>query len=202
MLRSRWLFAVMAAMGLAAPVSAGLLPIGVTVLPEADNFRWTYSIVIPTDQYVTSGDYFTIYDFDGLVDGSIMMPDGWSVTTQNFGKTPGLTTPIDNDQKPNMTFIYNGDPLFGGVGAGNFSAASSMGLVADGSFTSRTHRSSDNKTEDSATFADIPRPTDDGGNPPPPPPPTSDVPEPATMIIVGMGLPMLGLARVIRRKKA
>lgn len=204
MLRTRWLSALLAAMGvlgMAVPANAGLLPVNVTVLPEADNFRWTYSIVIPTDQYITSGDYFTVYDFDGLVgDAEIMMPDGWSVTVQNTGRTPGLTTPTDNEAVPNLTFVYNGDPIFGGVGAGNFSAASSMGLVSDGFFTSRVHRNSDDKTEDTVTFGDVPRPTDDGGEPPPPP--TSDVPEPATLALVGMGLPIIGLARVIRRKKA
>ncbi len=177
------------------------MPINVTVLPEAGNFRWTYSVVIPTDQYVTSGDYFTVYDFDGLVgDAAIMMPDGWSVTVQNTGKTPGLTTPADDAAKPNLTFIYNGDPIYGGIGAGNFSAASTMGLVADGFWTSRVHRNSDNKTEDTITFTDVPLPSGNGGDPPPPP--TGDVPEPATLALVGMGLPVIGLTRWLRRKKA
>jgi hypothetical protein len=204
MLRTRWLPAVLAAvgvLGVAAPVRAGLLPVNVTILPEAAHWRWTYSIVVPTDQYITSGDYFTIYDFEGLMgDAPIEMPEGWSVTVQNVGKTPGLTTPIDDETKPNLSFIYTGDPIYGGVGAGNFSAASTMGNLADGMFTSRTHRNSDNKTEDSITFTDVPRPSGGGGEPPPPP--TSETPEPATLALFGIGLPALGLARVIRRRKA
>jgi len=191
----------MALVGLSLPARAGLLPVNVTVLPEAGAYRWTYSVVIPTDQYVTSGDYFTIYDFDGLVSGApIATPDGWTATVQNFGKTPGLTNPVDDPNKPNLTFTYNGDPIHGSVGAGNFSAASTMNLSADGMFTSRTHRESDNKTEDSITFSDIPRPTDDtgGGNPPPP----DDTPEPATLVLMGLGLPIVGAARFFRKKAA
>ena len=72
-----------------------------------------------------------------------------------------------------------------------------MGLSADGFFTSRTHRESDNKTEDSITFADIPRPTTGGGEPPP-----EDSPEPATLVLLGLGVPALGAVRLYRRKKA
>jgi len=201
MFRSRWLLFALAAVGLAAQAQAGLLPINVTVLPESGAYRWTYSVVIPTDQYVTAGDYFTIYDFEGLTDSPITMPDGWSVSIADFGKTPGLTTPIDDPSKTNLTFTYNGDPIHGAVGAGNFAASSTMNETGDGQFTSRVHRESDNKTEDTITFADIPRPTTGGGNPPPPPPP-SETPEPATLALMGIGLPIVGLTRFFRRKKA
>jgi hypothetical protein len=60
------------------------------------------------------------------------------------------------------------------------------------------HRNSDNKTEDSITFTDVPRPTGGGGEPPP----TSDVPEPTTIVLFGLGLPALGLARKFRRRAA
>src|SRR5207244_158300 len=125
---SRWLPALMAALGmlsLAAPARAGLLPINVSVLPEAGAYRWTYSVVVPTNQYVTAGDYFTVYDFEGLVGtSSITTPDGWTATVQKSGRTPGLTTPIDDPLKDNLTFQWTGDPVYGGVGLGNFSAAS------------------------------------------------------------------------------
>lgn len=198
MLRTRWLPALVAAVGalsLAAPVQAGLLPVNVTVLPEAGNYRWTYSVVVPTDQYVTSGDYFTVYDFEGLVGGAaISAPDGWSAVVQLMGRTPGLTTPTDDPTKDNLTFTYNGDPIYGGVGAGNFSAASTMNNSVDGFFTSRTHRNTDNRTEDSITFTDVPHPSAGGGGPP------SETPEPATLLLLGMGVPVLGLVRARRRK--
>src|SRR5262245_45702473 len=53
--------AAVVAVGLAAtPAKAGLLPITVSVQPESGNFRWTYSIVLPSDYKLQSGDYFTI----------------------------------------------------------------------------------------------------------------------------------------------
>src|SRR4051812_7573205 len=78
MIRRTWiarLFIVAAATGAAVAMSsgkanAGLLPVSVTVQPEVGNFRWTYSVVLPTDMKLQAGNYFTIYDFAGYQKGS------------------------------------------------------------------------------------------------------------------------------------
>ena len=79
----RTLAAAAVALGVAQSATAGLLPTSVTVTPDAANYRWTYAIVLPTDSMLRSGDYFTIYDFGGLVPGSIVAPDGWTASVSN-----------------------------------------------------------------------------------------------------------------------
>ena len=59
--------ATVAAVAAVGTAGAGIIPASVTVTPEAGNFRWQYSIVLPTDMKLQAGDYFTIYDFAGLV---------------------------------------------------------------------------------------------------------------------------------------
>jgi hypothetical protein len=83
---------------LAAPpvARAGLLPVQVTVTPEAGDFRWTYAITLPTDAQLQAGNYFTIYDFAGFIPGTGVSPDGWTLATSNVGQTPGLV----NLQRP------------------------------------------------------------------------------------------------------
>ena len=52
MIRRTWtarLFAAALLAGAATPAAAGLLPVSVSIQPEAGNFRWTYSVVLPTD---------------------------------------------------------------------------------------------------------------------------------------------------------
>src|SRR5262245_61604850 len=75
MIRCTWIArlfaAAVVAVGVsAAPARAGLLPVSVSVQPEAGNFRWTYSVVLPTDMKLQAGNYFTIYDFGSYVPGS------------------------------------------------------------------------------------------------------------------------------------
>ena len=74
MIRRNWIArlfaAALVAAGVSAPAQAGLLPVSVSVQPEAGNFRWTYSVVLPTDMQLQAGNYFTIYDFGGYVPGS------------------------------------------------------------------------------------------------------------------------------------
>jgi hypothetical protein len=184
------LAAVLALAVSAGPARAGLLPVTVTVTPEAGNFRFTYAIVLPTDSQLVSGDYFTIYDFAGFVGGSSMQPDGWSFSTANTGPTPAFLTPNDDPAVENLTWAYSGPTVDGTkAGLGNFWAVSLYGTTADSMFTALTHRTSDGKFDSNITPTTVPVPV--------PPPP--GVPEPGTLALAGLGLPLLALAR--RRMK-
>ena len=189
------LLAPLAAVGLLALASgtatAGLLPTSVTVFPDGGNFRWQYAIVLPTDSQLKTGDYFTIYDFNGYVNGTAVAPSAdWAFTTQMVGPTPATVVPFDDPAKPNLSWKYNGPTInVGQTGLGNFMANSIYQDRTDSFFTARTHRTSDGKLDTNITTTDVPVP---GGD--------VQVPEPATLLLGGLGLPLLGLA--FRRKKA
>lgn len=194
--------AVVAVVASAAPVMAGLLPVSVSVQPEAGNFRWTYSVVLPTDMRLQSGDYFTIYDFGGYVPGSANVtspyPDDsassfWSVSTNNVGPTPALLNPTDNPNISNVTWTYNGPTIPSGqLTLGNFAATSMFQDSQTSSFTATNPRSVDGVPDSNITETLTPT-----GQVMPPPP---GVPEPATLALAGLGLPLVGAARWIRRK--
>jgi hypothetical protein len=190
----RWAAAAVVAVGLAGSANAGLLPTEVSVFPEAGNFRWQYAIVLPTDMKLQSGNYFTIYDFNGLVDGTVVTPDGnWTASVQNSGTVPPLLLPTDDPAIPNLMFTYNGPTITAGqIGLGNFMATSTFGERREVSFTAETNRSSDGLKDSNITSTDAP--TGQVVDPP-------DVPEPATLALAGLALPLLGLGR-LRKKKA
>src|SRR5438093_5720360 len=114
MIRRTWIARLFAAAVAAAvtgsTAAAGLLPVSVTVTPEANNFRWTYSVVLPTDMKLQSGDYFTIYDFGGFVPGSMSVAatgpydsyaQYWQTNSANAGPTPDRLNPQDDLTIPN-----------------------------------------------------------------------------------------------------
>jgi len=192
--------AVLAA--LAGPATAGLLPVSVTVQPEAGNFRWTYSVVLPTDMKLQSGNFFTIYDFAGYVPGSATVsstsPDSsfadfWSVSTTNVGPTPDRLNPQDDPNTTNLTFRYNGPTIPSGqLTLGNFSATSTFGTTQDSFFTATNPRAADGQIDSNITSTLSPV-----GQEVPGPIPS---PEPGTLLLAGLGLPLVGLGRALRRK--
>ena len=200
------LFAAACLAGAAAPATAGLLPVSVTVTPDAGNYRWTYSVVLPTDMQLQSGNFFTVYDFAGYVEGSEMAPEGWSVSTSNVGPTPDLLTPTDSAEITNLTWTYNGPTIESGqIGLGNFMANSMFEGQADSMFTARTRRTSDGLIDSNITDTLVPMGSTDPEQPPvDPAPPTTPpgVPEPATLALAALGLPVAALGRLVRRRKA
>ena len=184
--------AAVVVLGLAAPVRAGLLPVSVSITPEAEQFRFTYAIVLPTDSQLRSGDYFTIYDFAGFAASSNVQPDGWTFSSQEVGPTPSYLLPKDDPTLPNLTWTYHGPTMDGTkAGLGNFWAISAYQTTGESMFTAITHRSADGKPDSNITPTTVPVPV--------PPPPGA--PEPGTLVLAGLGLPLVGLMRVRLRKK-
>jgi hypothetical protein len=172
------------------PAQAGLMPVSVTVTPEADNYRWTYAIVLPTDSQLQAGNYFTIYDFAGFVPGSAHMPAGWEFSYGNIGPTPPGVVPTDDPDVPNLHWYYNGATITDGqTGLGNFWAISSYDGPVDSYFTARTNRTSDGHIDTNITTTTVPVPG-------------PQVPEPATLAMAGLGLPLVGFGVWARRHRA
>lgn len=198
MFRRTWIArlfaAAVAAVAVAGPAAAGIIPASVTVTPEAGNFRWTYAIVLPTDMKLQSGDYFTIYDFGGLVPGTIAAPDGWTASTANTTTPPVGLAPHDDASIADLTFRYTGATQTGQIGLGNFWAVSTVGTSTATEFTGQNPQASTGQLDRNIVDTIAPGvPTTGGGG--------NGVPEPATLALAGLGLPLVGIARLIRRKK-
>jgi len=199
---ARLFTAAVAAVAAAGTAAAGIIPASVTVTPEAGNFRWQYSIVLPTDMKLQAGDYFTIYDFGGLVSGSQFIdPVGssagdWAMEVQKAGPVPVGLNPDDDAAIDNRVFRFKGgSALTGQVGLGNFGAVSTVGTSTKTDFTAQNPQSTTGDLDRNIIDTIAP------GVPPVVDNPTG-VPEPTTLLMAAIGLPALGAARALRKRKA
>ena len=70
---------------------------------------------------------------------------------------------------------------------------SEFGEATNSFFTARTHRTADGRVDTNITDTVVPVPTST--------PNPNLVPEPTTLALAGLGLPLMGLVRLIRRKR-
>lgn len=181
--------ALVAALLAPSPARAGLIPTKVSVTPEGPNQLWMYAVMLPTGSMLHKGDFFTIYDFAGLVAGSNNVPAGWSFSSAAVGPTPARVVPEDSAGFLNLTWTYTGsDYSPGQAGLGNFWAASAYGTSGDGYFAATTHLAGGTRTDSNITQTVVPVPA----------PPS--IPEPTTLVLVGLGLPFAALARRVARR--
>jgi hypothetical protein len=189
---AKWLLALAVVAGLGQTARAGLIPAAVTVTPDGTNFRFTYSVVLPTDYTLKAGDYFTVYDFHGLVAGTNSQPSNWTFSSPMTGPTPPHILPTDSASVENLSWTYTGANISGQIGLGNFWALSTFGGQMDGDFTSFDHSASAGRAVGNITETSIPDPRSGS---------VSETPEPATLALFAAALPLFGLYRLARRKK-
>ena len=184
----KWMAALVATVALVpGRAAAGLIPYNPTVTQGTDGmYRYTYAIQLPSTAVLRPGDYFTIYNFDGFVPGSAVADGspysgGWTFSTSNTGPTPAGVLPDDDPAIPNLTWTYTGAEINidGAVGLGNFWAVSLYPTTTDSWFTAHTG-TAQGVDDNNIAPTKVPVPS----APPP------GVPEPATLLLAGLGLPL------------
>jgi len=152
-LRSKASFGALLSVGallLGNAVKADIIPVfnAVDTIVAGSDYRFSYDVEIPANSRVNTGDYFTIYDFNGYIAGSEFAPVGWSISVQPTGiDVPGQSGITDSASVMNLTFTYTGaTTLFGPInpvgGASKaFGADSTSGAVKGlGQYAGSSHK--------------------------------------------------------------
>ena len=100
------------ALGAATAAQADIIPaLTVTSPIQVGNlYQYTYTATLAADQALQTGNFFTIYDFQGFVKFGTV-GTGFTGMTSLLGMTPSRVLPTDSATVLNATFTYNGPTL-------------------------------------------------------------------------------------------
>ena len=128
------------------------LQASVTQIEKNSDGTVTYHFSFKTDKGETLapgegksiGDFVTVYNFYGLVDGSVKSPDGWEFSSEEFGRTPiangyPLVLPLDVPNTPNLTWTAKKAVAADTVVDG-FTAITHVGSVVQGEYSAQVTR--------------------------------------------------------------
>lgn len=108
----------------AATLRGDIIPsFGGTSPGTGTNTVWNYSINITSDQQVTTGDFFTIYDFGPFISGSNTQPSNWTFSSMLVTPPPTGTNPPDSPTLANLTWTYTGSATIPSMNLTGFSVA-------------------------------------------------------------------------------
>jgi hypothetical protein len=161
-----------------------------SVTPSGGEYIYNYTAQITAGDEIRAGDFFRIYDFYGYVPGSISAPAGWTASTALTNPTPppNVLIPLGDDPAvTNLIFTYTGAAAIDGPSTIlNFTARSIYGVGGQKNFAGRNTQ---------LNGPNAGQPVDSVGNVTVP-----AVPEPASLVSMGLGVIALGL--VARRKRS
>ena len=172
---------------------ADIIPSFVGTSTSGSTTVWSYNIDVTVDEQVTSGDFFTIYDFGHFIAGTNVQPSGWTFSSSLVGPTPNGVTPPDGATLENLTWTYTGStiPTTSGIGPFSISTAGAQTApsLSSGYFASQATNSGNPSTKISNIGrVSIPAPV--------------PVPEPTTvaMTLLGVGL-LVGVQRFRSKRR-
>jgi hypothetical protein len=154
--RLAWTVAVFALMVPVAGVNPalGIQPTVEKITQEADGTA-IYHFKINIDETIRvegqgkepNPDFFTIFNFTGMIPGSKKQPPGWMFSTSTNGITPyrgGRTvlSPVDIEGIPNLTWSRTGTTIVGPAEISGFSVRTTVKDTSIGEYGSQVTRKS------------------------------------------------------------
>src|SRR5580692_1881798 len=152
-MRKAFAVAVLLAAGLAITAAPAVaLQVVVTHVDKNTDGSMTYHFGVKMDpgealtpgESKATGDFVTVYNFYGLVDGSTKSPPGWEFSSEEFGRTPTLNgypmvLPLDVPNTPNLTWTVT-KPVAAGTQIDGFTATTRVSALVQGQYTAQVTR--------------------------------------------------------------